>query len=204
MEVHGALLNIATYSTFLICLVLKLPQILILTKAKSSKGLSLTGLLLELAGYIVFVTYQWHHNHPISTYIEYPALILQDTILLILLLNYSGSLRQSLAYSVLFVCGWQLLTVQGWIIDMVMSVSTFISASSKFVQLQSLWQSQDSSQVSALSWGMSTYTCLARTFTTLMTTDDKQVLLRICVLTSLNSWVLATIFHYRRGSKKQD
>lgn len=39
------------------------------------------------------------------------------------------------------------------------SLCTFISAGSKFAQLQCLWQSKDSGQVSALSWGMATYTC---------------------------------------------
>jgi len=197
-------LSFADYSTFLICLVLKLPQILILTRAKSSKGFCLRGLLLELAGYIVFTIYQLHNGYPISSFVEFPALILQDTIMLFLVLNYNGSLRTGLIYSVLFVAGWKLLTIQGWIINMAMSLCTLMSASSKLIHLQSLWQSKDSTNISALSWAMSTYSSSTRVVTTLLTTDDKQVLLRTCVLTALNSWMLAAILWYRRGSRKQD
>jgi len=204
MDGLSIFLTIANYSTFLICLVNKLPQILILTKAKSSKGLSLRGLLLELAGYIVFTTYQLYHGYPLASYLEFPALILQDTIMLFLILNYNGSLRTGLIYSVLFVGGLKLLTLQGWIVEMAMSLCTLFSASSKFIHLQTLWQSKDSSHVSALSWTMSTYTSLTRVLTTLLTTDDKQVLLRTCVLTALNSWMLATILRYRRAARKQE
>ncbi|KAK6304551.1 hypothetical protein J4Q44_G00251370 [Coregonus suidteri] len=146
-------------------------------------------------------------THPQPT-LEYPILIAQDVILLLLILHYNGSLKQSLIYAVVFVGGWQLLTVQKWIIDLAMSLCTFISAGSKFAQLQCLWQSKDSGQVSALSWGMATYTCFARIYTTAVTSGDMQVLVRFIVMTLLNSWVLATVFYYRKRAgevqKKQD
>lgn len=40
------------------------------------------------------------------------------------------------------------------------SLCTFISAASKFAQLQCLWRSKDAGQVSTLSWAMATYTCM--------------------------------------------
>ncbi|XP_030626938.1 solute carrier family 66 member 3 [Chanos chanos] len=197
-------LNVLNFSALFVCLVLKLPQIVLLSRSKSAKGVSLKALILELTGYIVFVTYENYHEYPPATYIEYPALIAQDTILLLMVLHYSGNLRQSLIYSVVFVGGWQLLTLQDWIIDVAMSLCTVISASSKFAQLQCLWQTKDSGQVSALTWAMSSYTCLARIFTTVLTTGDLQVLFRFFILTTLNSWVLATVIFYRRSSQKLD
>lgn len=44
------LLNTLNISATLICMVLKLPQIILLTHAKSTKGVSLRALLLELTG----------------------------------------------------------------------------------------------------------------------------------------------------------
>jgi len=204
MDGLSIFLTIANYSTFLICCVNKLPQILILTKAKSAKGCSLKGLLLELAGYVAFTTYQLYYGYPIINYLEFPALILQDTIMLFLILNYNGSLRTGLIYSVLFVGGLRLLTLHAWIVDMAMSLCTFFNASSKFIHLQNLYRSKDSSHVSALSWGMSTYTSLTRVVTTLLTTADKQVLLRVSLLSTLNSLMLAMILRYRRASGKQE
>ncbi|XP_035607916.1 solute carrier family 66 member 3 [Oncorhynchus keta] len=201
-------LHIANFSTLFVCMVLKFPQIFVLMRAKSTTGVSLNSLLLELTGFIVFVTYQMYYDYPPPTYLEYPILIAQDVILLLLILHYNGSLKQSLIYAVVFVGGWQLLTVQKWIIDLAMSLCTFISAGSKFAQLQCLWQSKDSGQVSALSWGMATYTCFARIYTTSVTTGDMQVLVRFIVMALLNSWVLATVLYYRKRAgevqKKRD
>ncbi|XP_042181285.1 solute carrier family 66 member 3-like isoform X1 [Oncorhynchus tshawytscha] len=171
-------------------------------------GYSLVKFDNSMMWFIVFVTYQMYYDYPPPTYLEYPILIAQDVILLLLILHYNGSLKQSLIYAVVFVVGWQLLTVQKWIIDLAMSLCTFISAGSKFAQLQCLWQSKDSGQVSALSWGMATYTCFARIYTTSVTTGDMQVLVRFIVMALLNSWVLATVLYYRKRAgevqKKQD
>ncbi|XP_067469356.1 solute carrier family 66 member 3 [Thunnus thynnus] len=201
------LLHIANFSTLFMCMVLKFPQIFVLMRAKAAAGVSLNSLLLELIGYIVFVTYQMYYDYPPPTYLEYPILIAQDVILLLLVLHYTGNLRHSLIYTLVFVGGWRLLTVEKWIIDLAMSLCTFISAGSKFAQLQCLWTSKDAGQVSALSWGMATYTCMARIYTTTVTTGDMQVLVRFITMTLLNLWVLLTVLYYQRrssSSKKDD
>ncbi|XP_026209817.1 solute carrier family 66 member 3 [Anabas testudineus] len=201
------LLHVANFSTLFVCMVLKFPQILVLMRAKSTTGVSLHSLLLELIGFIVFVTYQMYYDYPPPTYLEYPILIAQDVILLLLILHYNGSLRHSVIYALVFVGGWKLLTVEKWIIDLAMSLCTFISAASKFAQLQCLWKTKDAGQVSALTWGMATYTCIARIYTTTVTTGDMQVLVRFIAMTLLNLWVLLTVFYYQRHSghsKKKD
>ncbi|XP_030299749.1 solute carrier family 66 member 3 [Sparus aurata] len=196
------LLHVANFSTLFVCMVLKFPQIFVLMRAKSAAGVSLNSLLLELIGFIVFVTYQMYYDYPPPTYLEYPILIAQDVMLLLLILHYSGSLRQSFIYALVFIGGWRLLTVDKWIIDSAMSLCTFISAASKFAQLQCLWRSKDAGQVSALSWAMATYTCMARIYTTTVTTGDTQVLVRFIVMTSLNMWVLLTVLYYQRQSSR--
>ncbi|XP_032357169.1 solute carrier family 66 member 3 [Etheostoma spectabile] len=201
------LLHAANFSTLFVCMVLKFPQIFALMRAKSTAGVSLNSLLLELIGYIVFVTYQMYYDYPPPTYLEYPILIAQDAILLLLILHYNGSLRHSLIYTLLFVGGWRLLTVEKWIIDLAMSLCTFISAASKLAQLQCLWRSKDAGQVSALSWALATYTCMARIYTTTVTTGDTQVMVRFIAMTLLNMWVLLTVLYYQRHSsrsKKED
>ncbi|XP_029349190.1 solute carrier family 66 member 3 isoform X2 [Echeneis naucrates] len=187
------LLHAANFSTLFVCMVLKFPQIFALMRAKSSSGVSLHSLLLELVGFIVFVTYQMYYDYPPPTYLEYPILIAQDVILLLLILYYNGVVWQSPIYALVFIGGWRLLTVEKWIIDLAMSLCTFISAASKFAQLQCLWRSKDAGQVSAASWGMAAYTCL--------------VLVRFIAMTLLNLWVLLTVLYYQKhssGSKKQD
>ncbi|AWP16834.1 putative PQ-loop repeat-containing protein 3 isoform 3 [Scophthalmus maximus] len=148
-----------------------------------------------------------YYDYPPPTYLEYPILIAQDVVLLLLILHYDGNLRQSLFYAAVFVGGWRLLTVEKWIIDLAMSLCTLISATSKFAQLQCLWRTKDAGQVSALSWGMATYTCMARVYTTTVTTGDTLVLVRFVTMSLLNLWVLLTVLYYQKHSgrsKKED
>lgn len=49
-----SLLHVANFSTLFVCMVLKFPQIFLLMRTKSTTGLSLNSLLLELTGYVVY------------------------------------------------------------------------------------------------------------------------------------------------------
>ncbi|XP_073530255.1 solute carrier family 66 member 3 isoform X1 [Phyllobates terribilis] len=207
MEQSPELLIFANWSTLVVCMVLKFPQILAVMAAKSAEGLSLSSLLLEVTGFLVFLRYQMYYDYPMETYLEYPILIAQDVVLLLFILYYSGSMRSALSYSGMFFGLWNILVLKKWIIDIALNLCTLISASSKFLQLQHLWRTQDSGQASALTWAMATYTCANRIFTTLMSTGDIAVLVRFIVLLILNCWVVFVILKYRKKSedkKKED
>ncbi|XP_078397732.1 solute carrier family 66 member 3 [Cetorhinus maximus] len=204
MAQESGLLLLANVSTLAVCLVLKLPQIFTVVAAKNARGLSVRSLLLELTGFLVFLTYQTYYEYPLATYLEYPILIIQDAILLMCVLFYNGNIGTALPYSILFIVGWRLITVHRFIIDLAMNFSTCISALSKYAQLQSLWKTRDSDQISALTWSFAIYTVCTRIFTTLMTTQDIAVLIRYAVIGVLNIWVLTTIIYYRKAGKKKE
>ncbi|NXG23559.1 PQLC3 protein, partial [Grallaria varia] len=195
------LLDVAHWSTWAVCAVMKLPQLAAVLAAGSAQGLSVSSLLLELAGFLVFLRYQVYYGYPLQTYLEYPIIIAQDVLLLLCILYFHGKTRRALFFAVIFWGAWYMLTLQKWIIDLAMNLCTFISASSKLVQLQCLWQTKDSGQVSALTWSMSAYTCATRIFTTAVTTNDLAVLIRFITMLILNLWVTATILHYRKTKK---
>ncbi|XP_040524789.1 solute carrier family 66 member 3 isoform X1 [Gallus gallus] len=197
----AVLLDLAHWSTWAVCAVIKLPQLAAVLAAGSARGLSLGSLVLELAGFVVFLRYQIYYDYPLQTYLEYPIIIAQDVILLLLILHFNGNMKQALLYAVMFWGGWYMLTLRRWIIDLAMNLCTLISAASKLTQLQCLWQTKDSGQVSALTWSMSAYTCATRIFTTVMTTNDLIVLIRFITMLILNIWVTATILRYRRTKK---
>ncbi|XP_075719994.1 solute carrier family 66 member 3 [Rhinoderma darwinii] len=207
MESHTELLVFANWSTLVVCMVLKFPQILSVMAARSAEGLSLGSVLLEVTGFLVFLRYQMYYEYPMETYLEYPILIAQDAVLLLFILYYSGSMRNALSYSGMFFGLWNVLVLKKWIIDIALNLCTVISASSKFLQLQHLWRTQDSGQASSLTWGMATYTCATRIFTTLMTTGDIAVLVRFIVMLVLNCWVVFVILKYKKkpdDKKKED
>ncbi|NXO84384.1 PQLC3 protein, partial [Sitta europaea] len=156
---------------------------------------------ISLFSFLVFLRYQIYYGYPLETYLEYPIIIAQDVLLIYCIMHFSGKAKRALFYAVIFWGGWYMLTLQKWIIDLAMNLCTFISAASKLVQLQHLWQAKDSGQVSALTWGMSAYTCATRIITTVMTTNDLAVLIRFIIMLILNIWVTATVLHYRKTKK---
>ncbi|NXM66148.1 PQLC3 protein, partial [Serilophus lunatus] len=194
-------LDLAHWSTWAVCAVIKLPQLAAVLAARSARGVSVSSLLLELTGFLVFLRYQVYHSYPLQTYLEYPIIIAQDAILLLCILHFHGKMKQALYYAVIFWGSWYLLTLRKWIIYMAMNLCTFISAASKLVQLCCLWQTRDSGEVSALTWSLSAYTCATRIFTTVITTNDLAVLVRFIIMLILNIWVTATILHYRKTRK---
>ncbi|XP_075057535.1 solute carrier family 66 member 3 [Mixophyes fleayi] len=204
MGLETELLVFANWSTLVVCMVLKFPQILSIISARSAEGLSLSSLLLEVTGFLVFLRYHIYYDYPMESYLEYPILIAQDAVLLLFIFHYTGSVRNALSYFGIFFGLWNILVLQKWIIDLALNLCTVISASSKFLQLQHLWRTQDSGQVSALTWGMATYTCATRIYTTLMTTGDKAVLLRFVVMLLLNTWVMLVILKYRKKTDQKD
>ncbi|XP_015335462.1 solute carrier family 66 member 3 [Marmota marmota marmota] len=193
-----ALLWFCNWSTLGVCAGLKLPQIYAQLAARSARGISLPSLLLELAGFLVFLRYQCYYGNPLLTYLEYPVLIAQDVALLLCVFHFNGNMKQAAPYMAVFVSSWFILSLQKWIIDLAMNLCTFISAASKFAQLQYLWKVQDSGAVSALTWGLAAYTCATRIITTLMTTNDFTILIRFVIMLALNIWVTATVLRYRK------
>ncbi|KAM4693508.1 solute carrier family 66 member 3 [Discoglossus pictus] len=204
MGSHSELVVFANWSTLVVCMVLKFPQIFSVISAKSAEGVSTKSVLLELSGFLVFLRYQIYYDYPIETYLEYPMLIVQDAVLLLFMFYYSGSLKNALPYVGIFFAVWNILVLQKWIIDLALNLCTLISASSKIIQLQCLWQTKDSGQASALTWGFATYTSATRIFTTIMTSADKAVLLRFIVMMVLNAWVTMVILRYKKKDKKTD
>ncbi|XP_031360314.2 solute carrier family 66 member 3 [Lonchura striata] len=195
------LLDLVHLTTWAVCAVIKLPQVVAVLRAGSTWGLSVSSLLLELAGLLVFLRYQIYYGYPLETYLEYPIVIGQVVILLSCIMHFSGKTRRAFFYALVFWGGWYMLTLQKWIIDLAMNLCTLVSAASKLVQLQHLWETKDAGQANALTWGMSVYASATRIITTVMTTNDLAVLIRFIVMLILNIWVTATILHYRKTKK---
>ncbi|NXT29744.1 PQLC3 protein, partial [Syrrhaptes paradoxus] len=194
----ATLLDLAHWSTWAVCAVIKLPQLATVLAARSARGVSVGSVLLELTGFLVFLRYQIYYGYPLQTYLEYPIIIAQDIILLLLILRFSGNMKRALFYAVIFWGGWYVLTLQKRIIDLAMNLCTFISAASKLVQLRCLWQTKDSGQVSALTWSMSAYTSASKLWATWC---KALILIRFITMLILNIWVTATILHYRKAKK---
>uniref|UniRef100_A0A2K6SRS1 Solute carrier family 66 member 3 n=1 Tax=Saimiri boliviensis boliviensis TaxID=39432 RepID=A0A2K6SRS1_SAIBB len=141
--------------------------------------------------FLVFLQYQCYYGYPPLTHLEYPillALSLSGVILLLCIFHFNGNVKQAVPYVAVLGSSWFVLALQKWIRDLAMNFCTFISAASKFAQLQCLWKTRDSGAVSALTWSLSSYTFL----------------IRFVIMLALNIWVTVTVLRYRKTAMKAE
>uniref|UniRef100_A0A8C3M856 Uncharacterized protein n=1 Tax=Geospiza parvula TaxID=87175 RepID=A0A8C3M856_GEOPR len=96
------LLDLVHLTTWAVCAVIKLPQLVAVLRAGSAWGLSVSSLLLELTGFLVFLRYQIYHGYPLETYLEFPVVIAQDVILLSCIMHFSGKVRRACFYALMY------------------------------------------------------------------------------------------------------
>lgn len=70
--------------------IIKVPQLLKLLNSRSSRGLSFTSYLLETTGYLCSLAYNFRSGNPVSTYGEIGLIAVQNVIIAVLILHYSG------------------------------------------------------------------------------------------------------------------
>ncbi|XP_023558191.1 PQ-loop repeat-containing protein 3 isoform X3 [Octodon degus] len=120
LAMEAALLWFCNWSTLTVCAALKLPQIHAQLAARSARGVSLSSLLLELAGFLVCLRYQYYYGSPVLTYLEYPILIVQDVVLLLCVFHFNGDMKQAAPYLAVFAASWFVLGLHQGVIDVAM------------------------------------------------------------------------------------
>jgi len=189
------------------CAVVKVPQVLTLIKNKNTQGVSVTSVLLELLGYGIQTGFYTSESYAISQYLEYPLLVLQDFLLLILLNKYTPSGIPAIKY----ISGATALiailasgSVPKNILLLFMSSNLFFSLSSKLAQAKELHSTKNSENVSVIVWIINLSTGAARLYTNLMGKAEPLVLLNLCISVTSNSFVIFLIMLYRRPRQKME
>ena len=75
--------------------IVKVPQIIKLVKSQSASGVSFLSYLLETSSYLISLAYNVRNAFPFSTYGETALVLVQNVVITVLVLNYSG--RASMA-----------------------------------------------------------------------------------------------------------
>jgi len=122
MDVTILLSKVLGYFVAFASLVMKVPQILSIIRARSGEGISLQSYAIEIFLYCITYMYYFQNNYPTSTYIENLFLMVQDIAIVVCVLHFSNSLRDkkflavAAAFVVFFVallCGLCPLAVLG-------------------------------------------------------------------------------------------
>lgn len=133
--------------------VVKVPQILKLVNSKSAEGISFLSYLLETSAYLISLAYNVRQGFPFSTYGETSLIMVQNVVIAVLVLHYSG--KQSAA--ALFVAGLATSAVTLFT-EGILDIKTLsylqagagvLGVASKVPQIAAVWQEGGTGQLSA-------------------------------------------------------
>ncbi|KAI8116989.1 PQ-loop repeat-containing protein 3 [Lucilia cuprina] len=181
------ILSLITVSS---CLFIKIPQINTIRQNKSSQGISVFGLCLELFSYTVMMSYNYTNGYEFLSYMEYPILLLQE-------LNSSLFYMSSLPHS----SSMKLFPVI--ILQFLVPFCTPIGATSKVLQLVAILRSKDASSVSRTTWALSAFTNFTRIYTVYVQSHDWMLLSNFMISTFLSSSVFVAACVYKKKPKKE-
>ncbi|KAL5635886.1 hypothetical protein ACGC1H_004625 [Rhizoctonia solani] len=164
--------------------VMKVPQLLLITRARSARGLNLTSYILETLGYAINLAYSARSAFPFSTYGENLFLTIQNVAITYLILQYpTPSLTSATAprnphahflpfTAATLLLGLVLLFSPAKVLAMLQLATLPISLFSKLPQIAQNQRARSTGQLSAVAVGAQTLGCLARLFTTATEVND--------------------------------
>ncbi|KAI5284346.1 hypothetical protein KEM54_001403 [Ascosphaera aggregata] len=173
----GLGLGIVTLSS-----VVKVPQIIKLLKSQSASSVSFVSYALETASLLITLAYNARQNFPFSTYGESAFIAVQDIVIALLVLAFSGKKAGAGAFLAAVVGVVYALMFSGeTIVDnekmgFLQAGAGLLGISSKIPQIFTIWKEGGTGQLSAFAVFNYLAGSLARVFTTLQEVDDKLIL----------------------------
>ncbi|KAL1899937.1 hypothetical protein Sste5346_002803 [Sporothrix stenoceras] len=185
--------------------VVKVPQILNLVSSRSAAGVSFLSYLLETTSYLVSLAYNVRNGFPFSTYGETAFILVQNVIITLLVLNYSGrGAVAALLAGVLAVAATALfglaegtaLSINSTQLGYLQAGAGALGVASKIPQILAIWQEGGTGQLSAFTVFNYLVGSLSRIFTTLQEVDDKLILYSFIAGFVLNAVLAAQMVYY--------
>eukprot|EP00727_Mastigamoeba_balamuthi_P011778 m51a1_g7222 hypothetical protein (250) ;mRNA; f:8278-9666 len=187
----------------------KLPQVAKVVAARSASGLSGQSLAIEMAAFVITLSYSVRQRFPFSTYGESAFLLLQDVVLALCIAMYSGALKSPLfaatgavfaAYAGVMFSG----VVPTDYLQLMQGMTLVMFTVSKLPQIYLCWRSKSAGQLSIITYALNTFGSVARIFTTLQEIDDRVILAGYVVGAVLNGAIAAQILYYGSAGAKEN
>ncbi|XP_037933966.1 solute carrier family 66 member 3 [Teleopsis dalmanni] len=198
------LLSLITVSS---CLVIKVPQINTIRENKSSKGISVNGLCLELFSYTVMMSYNYSSGYEFLSYMEYVLLLIQEYVLIYYTFKYQNLLGQKTKImTVVYIIIATLIYFKIFpviILTFLVPFCTPIGATSKILQLIAILKSKDASSVSRTTWALSAFTNATRIYTVYVQSHDWMLLSNFIISTFISLSVFTAACVYKKKTKKE-
>lgn len=183
--------------------IVKVPQILKLVSGGSAEGLSFVGYSMETLGYLISLAYGFRSNFPFTTFGETALIGIQNVIVCILILHYSG--RPAAAGAFLAgVAGILLVLIDpsgvGYVSEQNMTLlqglTIPLSLFSKVPQILTNHKNKSTGALSVFSVVNYLLGSLARVFTTIQEVNDPLILASFVGATVLNAVLALQVVLY--------
>ncbi|KAF8527591.1 hypothetical protein BU17DRAFT_39711 [Hysterangium stoloniferum] len=162
--------------------IMKVPQLLLILRARSARGLSLSSYVLETLAYAITLAYSARNKFPFSTYGENLFLTIQNVLVTLLIIHHSPSpsLTQKpsstpklvAAVATTFIASYALSIVSPSVLSLLQMSTIPLSLLSKFPQIYENQRAKSTGQLSSVAVVAQVAGCLARLFTTATEVGD--------------------------------
>ncbi|KAI1950983.1 hypothetical protein LOZ39_001794 [Ophidiomyces ophidiicola] len=182
--------------------IVKVPQILKLLSSRSSEGVSFTSYALETTSLLITLAYNARLQFPFSTYGEAALIAVQDVVVAVLVLVFSG--QSAIAGAFLAALGGAVYAllfsgetiVDNHVMGFLQAGAGALGVASKVPQIWTIWSQGGTGQLSAFAVFNYLLGSLTRIFTTLQEVDDKLILYGFIAGFSLNLILAAQMIYY--------
>ncbi|XP_006175873.1 mannose-P-dolichol utilization defect 1 protein [Camelus ferus] len=180
-------------------LLVKLPQVFKLLRAKSSEGLSYQSIMLELVALTGTMVYSITRNFPFSSWGEALFLMLQTITIAFLVLHYRGQTVKGVAFLVCYALGLLVLLSPLTPVAVVTLLQAFNMPAvvvGRLLQAATNYRNGHTGQLSAITVFLLFGGSLARIFTSIQETGDLLMAGTFIVSSLCNGLIAAQLLYY--------
>lgn len=183
----------------------KFPQILKILNAKSAKGISFLGILLELIAVTSSASYSFAKGYPFSSWGESCFLMFETAIIGFLVLLYSNRLKQANSFAAIYSIITYLLFngILPMSVLWSMQVANLpIVVCGKMLQALKNYQNGHTGQLSAITVFLIFLGALARIFTSIQETGDSLIVITFIIASVSNGIIAAQVLYYWKATAR--
>jgi len=186
-------------------LMIRLPQILIILRAKSAEGISLISELMMLISVFGSVSYGYFKQFPLSSYGDSYFLFIQSAVILLLILYYNKQMMQLLVVLAAIATFSYLLFTDSLSESVILALNgaqMLLSLGAKLNQAFVNWQNSSTGKLSAISLWLQFLGCVARIFTSIQETGDRTLVITFTLVSIANGLLVLQWLYYRNATAK--
>lgn len=183
----------------------KVPQIQKIVSSKSSAGVSLMSIMLELYAITCMFSYSLANGFPFSTWGDSFFLLIQVTIIAVLVMIYDGKKNMAGIFFISF-CIILVVLLSGMtpmnVLAMLQLSNMPAVLTAKLLQAAKCFQLGHTGQISAITVFLTFFGSAARIFTSIQETGDNIMIISYIMSTAANAVIALQILWYWQATEK--